>query len=135
MISISKVYSFDSAHKLWRDDWPEDWNVAVFGKCAREHGHTYSLDVTVVGDVDPETGMILNYFVLDDIVKPYVDGYLDHRNLNVQFPSMLTTAENLVHAIAIAITDLFQADRRTRDVSLEQIMLQETSKTSAVWFA
>lgn len=135
MISISKAYSFDSAHMLWKPEWSDDKNLEVFGKCAREHGHTYTLDVTVSGEVDPETGMILNYFDLDKIVKPYVDGYLDHRNLNNQFPGMLTTAENLVHSIAAAISDLFLTNRKTWDVALETVMLQETPKTSAVWYA
>ena len=129
MIVISKQYSFDAAHRLWRDDWAPDKNERVFGKCSREHGHTYNLEVTVGGEINPETGMILNYFDLDKIMKPMVDAILDHYNLNDVFP-FLTTAENMVQDLARQVN---QALEFYPNVRLEQVVLKETPKTRALW--
>ncbi len=133
MISISKSYSFDAAHQLWRNDWDEGMNLEVFGKCARLHGHTYTLEVTVQGKVDPETGMILNYFDLDKIVKPLVDQEFDHKDLNKVFRDTLTTAENMVADIANNL-DLILNDRYPDGhFYLVKVSLSETPKTTAVW--
>ena len=133
MITISKSYSFDAAHQLWRNGWTPEQNSKVFGKCARLHGHTYTLDVTIEGPVDPDTGMILNYFDLDKVVKPLVDGEFDHKDLNKVFHGMLTTAENMVAEIADQI-DLILIDRyRASEFELTIVSLSETPKTAAVW--
>ena len=129
MIVISKQYSFDAAHRLWRDDWADDKNERVFGKCSRPHGHTYNLEVTVGGEINPETGMVLNYFDLDKIMKPMVDAILDHYDLNEIFP-FLTTAENMVKDLARQID---QALEFYPHVRLEQLVLKETPKTRALW--
>lgn len=133
MISISKSYSFDAAHTLLNRDWSQAKNDMVFGKCARPHGHTYTLDVTIEGRVDPETGMILNYFALDDIVKPIVDGDLDHRDLNKVFLDMLTTAENMVAEIADQLDLILQNRYPHKEWELVMVSLSETPKTTAVW--
>lgn len=129
MIVISKAYSFDSAHRLQNPDWSDEKNDEIFGKCSRIHGHTYTLEVSVTGPVDPLNGMILNYFILDMVVKPIVER-LDHQFLNTIF-SFLTTAENMVVGIAQWVeVELIQ---RYDDVRLAQVTLQETPKTKAVW--
>lgn len=129
MIEISKSYTFDSAHMLWVDELTPEENFERFGKCSRLHGHTYHLDVLVMGSVN-EDGMVLNYFDLDQIVKPYVDNVLDHRFLNEVFPDMLTTAENMAERIAGTLATLLETHP---EVSLGQVTLSETLKTSAVW--
>ncbi len=133
MISISKMYSFDAAHQLWNDEWNELKNLEVFGKCARLHGHTYTLDVTIEGSVDPDTGMILNYFDLDKIVKPIVDLEFDHRDLNLVFAGMLTTAENMVKDIAENLDLILQGQYPASEFELVMVSLSETPKTTAVW--
>ena len=133
MISISKQYSFDAAHQLWRNDWDEGMNLDIFGKCARPHGHTYTLDVTVEGKVDFETGMILNYFDLDKVVKPLVDGEFDHRDLNKVFKGILTTAENMVAEIAEQIDLILESQYPASEFVLVMVSLSETPKTTAVW--
>ncbi len=132
MIKIAKSYFFDSAHQLYRDDWDEDLNDRVFGKCARPHGHTYKLTVEISGEIAPQTGMILNYFELDEIVKPIVDDELDHINLNGVFEH-LTTAELMVATIAQWITE--ELERRAAEVTLTSVVLSETPKTYARWEA
>lgn len=127
MITISKTYNFDAAHQLWDMNLSDDSNWVAFGKCSRLHGHTYYLDVTITGDIEPVTGMILNYHDLDRIVKPIVEARLDHYFLNEKFDH-LTTAELMVGTIAEWIDD-----ELPDDVSLDMVTLQETAKTSAVW--
>jgi len=128
MISISKAYSFDAGHQLISFDLSDRENRTVFGKCFNRHGHTYTLVVEVSGKVNPSTGMILNYFNLDKIVKPIVDGILDHTDLNEVFPRMLTTAENLVWKIrGLIVSEL------PKDITLESVTLSETPKTTAKW--
>ncbi len=105
----------------------------MFGKCSRPHGHTYTLDVTIEGSVDPDTGMILNYFDLDKIVKPLVDGEFDHKDLNKVFHGMLTTAENMVNEIAETLVLLLDGDYPAREFELIMVSLSETPKTTAVW--
>lgn len=128
-ITISKSWSFDSSHQLYRNEKSVAWNTEMFGKCARSHGHTYTLEVAVGGDIDPVSGMILNYFLLDAVVKPIVER-LDHYNLNEVFDG-LTTAENMVGRIATLVIDELAA--RYDNIFVRQVTLQETPKTKAVW--
>lgn len=137
MITISKQYSFDSAHRLHNPvfDWAA--NAEMFGKCNSLHGHTYTLTVEIEGPVATSTGMILNYFVLDTIVKPYVDGILDHHDLNEIFVGELTTSENMVGFIAKYLRNIMierkQDGLLSEDVNLYSVTLQETPKTTARW--
>ncbi len=131
MITISKQYTFDSAHRLCTAEEESEAQSSIrFGKCGRLHGHTYILTVVVTGDIKVDTGMIMNYFDLDTIVKPYVDDKLDHRYLNNVWPGMLTTAENMVQRISGDIQQLLMPHW---PVQLYEVRLQETPKTSAVW--
>jgi len=133
MISISKSYSFDSAHRLENPDWTQEENEAIFGKCFSKHGHTYKLTVEVAAVLDTETGMVLNYFDLDKIVKPIVET-LDHEDLNKIFRNELggrTTAENMVREIRDRI-EVYLEDRHPT-VTLQSVTLQETPKTTAKW--
>lgn len=128
---ISKQWSFDAAHQLYREDWSQSKNWDVFGHCANIHGHTYNLEVTITGPVDSETGMVLNYHLLGSIVKPIVDR-LDHckGGLNEVF-DFLTTAENMVGRIAELVN--YELTSRYVGIFLAQVTLQETPKTKAVW--
>ncbi len=133
MISISKSYSFDAAHMLRNPKWTDIENVRVFGKCSRLHGHTYTLNVTIEGSVALDTGMILNYFDLDKIVKPIVDLDLDHRDLNQMFAGMLTTAENMVVEISDQLNLILTDRYPDANFKLAMVTLSETPKTTAVW--
>jgi 6-pyruvoyltetrahydropterin/6-carboxytetrahydropterin synthase len=128
MISISKSYDFDAAHQLDLDTCTVEENNHLFGKCNNLHGHTYKLTVEVSGLIDDTTGMVLNYFTLDELVKPFVERRLDHTFLNASFPGMLTTAENLVMAIGEELSF-----KLPHNVKLQSVMLQETPKTMAKW--
>lgn len=100
-VAITRRATFAAAHVLRRDDWSEERNREVFGGCAGDHGHNYTLEVTVAGPVDPGTGMILNLKELDRILREAVVDKVDHRHLNrdVEFlDGVIPTAENLALA-------------------------------------
>ncbi|HEX3865861.1 MAG TPA: 6-carboxytetrahydropterin synthase [Gemmatimonadaceae bacterium] len=85
---LTRRVTFAAAHRYRRPNWSDDENARVFGPCAREsfHGHTYTCDVTVAGDVDPQTGMIIDLALLDRALAVEVTDRFDHRNINVDVP-------------------------------------------------
>ncbi len=105
MVYLTRRERFNAAHKLWVDDWDDEKNFAVFGKCANVnwHGHNYELFVTVKGTPDPMTGFVMDAKKLSKLIKKLVLDELDHRNLNldVDFIPKKTqpTTENLVLSI------------------------------------
>ncbi len=105
MVYITRRERFNAAHKLWVDDWDEEKNYAVFGKCANPnwHGHNYHLYITVKGKPDPMTGFVVDVKVLSKLIKKYIIEELDHKNLNLDSnliaPNTQPTTENLVIAI------------------------------------
>ena len=103
-VRVTRRLHFAAAHRLSRPDWSAERNGEVFGECSHPnwHGHNYELDVTVEGEVDPETGFVLDLKVLKSLVEERVIGDLDHRNLNLDvgwMDGLIPTTENLVVAI------------------------------------
>ena len=95
---------FSASHRLWRDDWNESRNREVFGHraSALSHGHNYELEVTVRGEVDPQTGMVIDLALLRDVMEAEVASQFDHRDLNddtAWFGSSPPTAENFARLI------------------------------------
>ena len=91
---------FNSAHKLANNNWSKEKNYDIFGKCSYEnfHGHNYELIVKLTGDIDPETGMLMDLSVLKKIIKKEVEDVLDHKNLNLDIPyfkDLIPSTENL----------------------------------------
>lgn len=124
-VTISRKFEFSASHRYWRDDWSEQKNVEEFGKCvsAHGHGHNYELHVTVGGDINPKTGMIVNLTVLKKQVKKIVDQF-DHKYLNLDiafFKDKIPTTEN----IAITIFELIEKELATEKYSLQKIRLYE----------
>ncbi len=127
MIYIQRREHFCAAHKLWNAKWDEEKNFAVFGKCANPnyHGHNFTLVVTVKGEVDPETGFVMNLFDLKKIIREHVTDKIDHKNLNLDVDFMagkMTSAENL----AIAIWDILKPIIATHNAELHCVRLAET---------
>ena len=103
-IAVFRKGHFNAAHRLFVPTWSEEKNLEVFGKCANPHyhGHNYDLEVKVAGEVDPETGMLINLKDLKQIIKIHVEDKFDHRNLNEEieeFRGSVPTAENLCYLI------------------------------------
>lgn len=103
-IKISRRAHFNAAHRLYRADWSDEKNNEVFGKCnnPKYHGHNYELVVSVTGEIDPETGFVMDMKNLKDLIKSEVEDSLDHKNLNEEVPEfkMLNpTAEHIAVVI------------------------------------
>ena len=89
-VSVTRKARFCAGHRYWRAEWTPEKNRDVFGACANEngHGHNYSLEVTVSGPVDPQTGMVINLTDLDRLIQEFVIERIDHRNLNLDIPEL-----------------------------------------------
>lgn len=99
-VKVSRKAHFNAAHRLYRKNWTDEKNNAVFGKCNNPnfHGHNYELIVSVYGEIDPETGFVMDMKVLKDLIKEKVEDALDHKNLNLEVPefkNLNPTAENI----------------------------------------
>ena len=104
--SLTRRVRFAAAHRYRRPDWNDARNSEVFGACANPsfHGHSYACDITVRGDIDPETGFIVDLGVLDGILAREVTARFDHRNINTDVPEfadgkLIPTGENLARFI------------------------------------
>lgn len=103
-VTVSRKAHFNAAHRLYRKDWSLEKNDDIFGKCNNPnfHGHNYELIVSVTGEIDKETGFVIDMKILKDIIKSEVEDALDHKNLNVEVPEfkdLNPTAENIVVVI------------------------------------
>lgn len=108
-VAVFRKEHFNAAHRLNNPKWSEEKNQKVFGKCNNPnfHGHNYELIVKVTGEVDPETGYVMDMKVLSDLIKERVLDRFDHKNLNLDtkdFTELNPTAEN----IAVVIFNLLR---------------------------
>lgn len=99
-VYITRSVSFSAAHRYHNPNWSPEKNREVFGPCNNPfgHGHNYSLEVTVCGDVDPETGMVMNLSEIASVLEEEIVDRLDHRHLSEELPEWKTkvpTTENL----------------------------------------
>ena len=103
-VTVSRKAHFNAAHRLYRKDWTDEKNTEVFGKCSNPnfHGHNYELIVSVTGDIDKETGYVIDIKILKDIIKSEIEDAFDHKNLNIEvteFKELNPTAENIAVVI------------------------------------
>lgn len=103
-ISAFRKAHFNAAHRLHNPNWTDEKNTEVFGLCnnANYHGHNYNLIVKITGEIDPETGYLMDLKVLKDIIKEEVENRFDHKNLNIdteEFKQLNPTAENIAVVI------------------------------------
>ena len=110
MIYLTRRATFSASHFYWNDAWSAERNEQVFGRCSNRngHGHNYTLDVTVVGELDPRTGVVLDLKDLKTLMEAEVLRLMDHRFLNKEVPAFahkIPTTEN----IAIEIWKLLES--------------------------
>ncbi len=103
-IAVFRKAHFNAAHRLYRPDWSDERNQEVFGLCNNPnfHGHNYEMEVKVVGEVDPETGYLIDLKILKEIIKTQIEDRFDHKNLNLdvaEFKNLIPTAENICYVI------------------------------------
>ena len=102
--TVIRKAQFNAAHRLFRSDWSDEKNRDVFGLCSNPnfHGHNYQLEVLVNGEIDPETGFVLDLKELKTLINEEVMEPFDHRNLNrdtKEFQTLNPTAENIAAVI------------------------------------
>ena len=98
--AVTRRVHFNAAHRLHNPARPDEWNQRTFGACNNPnyHGHNYEMDVTVEGEINPETGYVLDIGVLKALVETHVLRRLDHQNLNLDvawFRDRIPSAENI----------------------------------------
>lgn len=127
-VFISKKFEFSASHRYWREEWSEQENERHFGMCTSPygHGHNYELHVTISGDIDPKTGMIINLTDLKKYVNLVLEKF-DHKFLNLDTPYFkdeIPTTEN----IAMVLYNLINEELISKgDFRLEKIRLYERS--------
>ena len=126
-VTISRKAHFNAAHRLYRKDWSMEKNDSIFGKCNNPnyHGHNYELIVSVTGNIDAETGFVMDVKILSDLIKVEIENRFDHKNLNLdvpEFENINPTAEN----IAVVIWNLIRK-KISQNFDLE-VVLYETPR-------
>ncbi len=130
VVTMTRRLEFSAAHRYWRPEWDEARNVKAFGDCTRPHGHSYVLEVSVSGPVDPRTGMLFSMTDLKKILDEEVLARFDHRQLEQDVPELrdrIPTSENVAQAIwgRVAPRIVARAGRRHR---LSRLRLFETGQ-------
>jgi len=126
-VTVARKAHFNAAHRLHNPDWDDQRNRDVFGKCNNPnyHGHNYELIVKVKGEIDADTGYVIDMKVLKDLIKTQVEERFDHKNLNLdteEFKTLNPTAEN----ISVVIWNLLRPHIKT-DLHLT-VVLYETQR-------
>jgi len=134
MVYLTRVEHFNAAHKLYNPNWSKEKNEEVFEGCANEnwHGHNFDLYVTVKGEIDPETGFVMNLKDLSKLVKQHVLAKVDHKNLNLDVDFMqgkMASAEVLISEIWKLIIPHLPVG-----VQLHSLKLYETHKSFVEYF-
>jgi 6-pyruvoyltetrahydropterin/6-carboxytetrahydropterin synthase len=132
MIYLTRRAVFSASHYYWNPAWSEEKNEQVFGRCANRngHGHNYTLEVTVAGEVDPETGFVVDLKWLKAVIESEVLAAWDHRHLNLEvadFAALIPTTEN----IAIAVWRRLEPAIAAGGVRLHRVRVYETPEIFA----
>ena len=135
MIYITRRERFCAAHKLHREEWSAEKNEAVFGYCSNPnwHGHNYELYVTVKGEVNPETGFVIDLKIMKSIINTYVIDKLDHKNINLDVDFMQGKMAS-TEVIAIEIFHQLKPHFEQHNVLLHSVRLHETENNSVEYF-
>lgn len=135
MIYLTRRERFNAAHKLYREEWSLEQNEAVFGKCSNPnwHGHNYELFVTVKGEVDPQTGFVIDLKELKSIIETHVIDKLDHRNVNLDVDFMRGKMAS-TEVLAIEIFKQLKPHIEAHRAILHAVKLVETENNSVEYF-
>lgn len=135
MIYLTRRERFSAAHRMFRQDWTDEKNLEVFGKCSNPnwHGHNYELFVTVKGELSDNNGFVMNLNTLKQIILDRVVQKLDHKNINLEVGFMegkIATTENL----AIAIWSELKPFIEKEGAKLHCVRISETENNSIEYY-
>ena len=135
MIYITRRERFNAAHRLFRPDWDDEKNLSIFGKCSHKnwHGHNYVLFVTIKGEINPETGFVVNLKELSQIINDRVIIKLDHKNLNLDI-DFLKNKIMSTEVLTKAIWDELYIPIKELGAELHKIRIEETENNSVEYF-
>nr|WP_309694131.1 6-carboxytetrahydropterin synthase [Armatimonas sp.] len=128
MVALTRSIDFAAAHRLHAPGLSESENLAIFGKCnnPKGHGHNYGVEITVIGEPDPATGMIVDLLALDAVLEREIMARYDHKHLNddtEDFRAANPTSENLTLAIWRHLVNKIPAPAR-----LQKVVVRETDR-------
>jgi 6-pyruvoyltetrahydropterin/6-carboxytetrahydropterin synthase len=135
MIYLTRRERFCAAHRMFREEWSDEKNLQVFGKCSNPnwHGHNYVLWVTIKGDLSPENGFVMNINILKKVILEKVIDKVDHKNINLDVDFMkgkIATTENL----AVAIWNELKVPVEEAGALLHCIKIEETENNSIEYY-
>jgi len=118
-VTVNRKAHFNAAHRLHNPRWTEEKNKTAFGKCNNEHyhGHNYEIIVAVKGEIDPETGYVMDIKLLANLVEEQIESRFDHKNLNLQteeFKDLNPTAENIAVVIWTILRKYISAEKELK---------------------
>jgi len=131
-MKVCRRETFNSAHRLFREEWSDEKNKDIFGKCSHPnyHGHNYVLAVCIDGPIDPLTGFVIDLKILKEIIHENVLERFDHRNLNLdcpEFNGIIPTTEN----VALVIWNILRS-KLAPSLKIE-VQVQETEKNKVFY--
>lgn len=135
MVYVTRKAHFNASHRLHNPNKSDEWNQRVFGKCNNPnwHGHNYIIEVTVVGEPDPDTGYVIDLGKLKSIIKEKIIDPCDHKNLNLEVPflnDIIPSTENICKAFFYELEDEIK-QASDNNPTLYSVRLQETERNSA----
>ena len=135
MVYLTRRERFNSAHRLFNSNFSDEKNYEIYGKCANPnwHGHNYELFITVKGEVNTETGVVINLKDLSKIIKDQIIEKLDHKNLNIEvdfLTNKIISTENIV----IAIWEELERELIGTEAQLHKIKLVETENNFVEYY-
>ena len=135
MIYITRKERFNAAHKLHREEWSEQQNQEIFGKCSNPnwHGHNYELFVTVKGEINPETGFVIDLKELKRIITINVTDVLDHKNINIDVEFMKGKMAS-TEVLAVTIFEVLKPHIDGQGAILHSVKLFETENNFVEYF-
>lgn len=135
MIYITRRETFNAAHRVFKEEWSDEKNLEVFGKCSNPkwHGHNYTLYVTIKGDVQDDLGYVADLKSVSNIIRERIIEKIDHKNINLEVEFMkdrIASTEN----IAVAIWDELEAPIRKLGAELHCVKLEETENNFVEYY-
>jgi 6-pyruvoyltetrahydropterin/6-carboxytetrahydropterin synthase len=130
LIYITHSLTFCAAHKLYNPAWSDEKNAELFAPCHNDHGHNYTLMVTLRGPVNTDTGMLMNFKTLAHLMRIHVHDKLDHKHLNHDIPEFkknIPTAENVAIVIWKWLSEVIPSGL------LYEVRLHETEKNRVIY--
>lgn len=135
MVFITRRERFNAAHRLFRTDFSDEKNAAVFGKCSNPnwHGHNYELFVTVKGEINPETGFLINLKLLSSLIREIITEKIDHKNINLEVPFMAGKFAS-TEVLSVAIWDELYMPIKQLGAELHCVKLFESENNFVEYF-